>query len=171
MLLQSNASYKDYKHIQVCASCYDNNNYYIFDNSLINVNYKYDKYHKFREELIQKINHYPKAYIHFDEFISDKLIYEQEQQHMLSCHAEKKALSFLIYENVQNIEIIVSMIMCYDCHHFFCNVSKQYPNINISVIDPQQKHEFVKGICCCRKKWGVNTKKKKKIILLQKVKS
>ena len=64
---------------------------------------------------------------------------------LLSHHAEKKALAFLLGKGVNDIAINVNMRMCKDCHNFFCNVSKYYPNVKIICIDPYNEHRFVDG--------------------------
>lgn len=71
----------------------------------------------------------PHNYEFSDEYIQQRLSY----------HAEKRALAFLIDQNVKNIEIEVSMRMCSDCHRFFCSVSQKYNDRKIICIDPNKR--------------------------------
>ena len=99
---------------------------------------------KLTKELIKKVGHTIDTSIHPE--ISHLKAYK-----LLSFHAEKKALSYLIHKNINDIQINVDMRMCSDCHKFFRLVSQYYPDKIITCIDPKIRHQFKNGYCSCNK--------------------
>ena len=139
--------------VQVYASFDYDGEHYILDNTYHKDAIEEQMYNELADKLIQKVGHkvdtskHPEVRMLNDDYeLSDKYAHK-----MLSYHAEKRALAFLIHKNVDKIEINVSMRMCYDCHQFFCSVSKYYPNKQIICIDPNKRHLFSNALCSCGK--------------------
>ena len=112
-----------------------------------------DIYREYAHKLIEKVGYEVDACKHPEiRTLNDNYdLSDDYAKQMLSYHAEKRALGYLIETESKDIEINVSMRMCYDCHRFFCAVSKYHPDKCIICIDPNKKHVFVKGACSCGK--------------------
>eukprot|EP01084_Bolivina_argentea_P011226 20971_1 len=85
----------------------------------------------------------------FDDSVCNEIPNKIARETHLKYHAEKKALSILLFEAKKMEEmcsISVSIPMCNDCHKFFAEMSK-YCNCEIHCDDPNGLHTFMDGTC------------------------
>jgi len=84
----------------------------------------------------------------FDCHVNNEIPNEIARQMHLKYHAEKKALSVLLFEQKQAKvhKISVSIPMCRDCHNFFAKMSNFY-ECEIECVDPSGTHLFKNGFC------------------------
>ena len=85
----------------------------------------------------------------FDNSVANEIPNNEARQLHLKYHAEKKALSVLLFEKaskMEDIRVSVSIAMCNDCHKFFAEMSK-YCDRKIECNDPNGLHIFQHGRC------------------------
>ena len=85
----------------------------------------------------------------FDNSVANEIPNNEARQLHLKYHAEKKALSVLLFEKaskMEDIRVSVSIAMCNDCHKFFAEMSK-YCDRKIECNDPDGLHIFQHGRC------------------------
>eukprot|EP01083_Nonionella_stella_P144751 452450_1 len=112
--------------------------------------YKYLKNDVGNAAILQKVDQLIREVDHTIDVSQHTEMHEDDAYKLISYHAEKKALAFVLSNAVDNITIKINLVMCNDCHTFFCKVSKKNQQ-NFIVIDPKVKHKFQNGHCSCSK--------------------